>query len=141
MEQDPSKPKIVVEEIQEGIKNSKEDLDLVQEQLDYLLNDLTHSLEQIEGNKDYLEYMQYSNDLKNETSNKPNTLVKEYSEEEIEKTKLSIKKFEESLEAIHFHINKFNSYKEKIKDQIVRMEEAEQRFRNLLVKIPKHLLN
>lgn len=134
MENDPLNSKIIVPEIRQVIEGSKEDLSIVEEQLDYLLNDLKHSLEQIEGNTDYLEYMRLSNELDENFAEDDKDPVKKYSESDIQKTELSIKKFEDSLKEIHLHIDEFSSYKDRIQKQIKDLENVEQRFRNLLTR-------
>lgn len=133
MEQDPLQSKIIVPEVRESIVDIKANLALVEEYLEEVLQDLNHSLEQIEANTDYLKHMKSSNEEALNLNDEELPPVTTYPEDEIEKTKKSIEKFKQSLDSIRENINKLTSYKEILTKQIEQFEKVEQRFRNLLV--------
>ncbi len=145
MEQDPSKPKIEVTEIQEQIKNTEQtledikiDIDRVKDELEFLHNkieDLTLFGEIQTSNKELEEYQDKNNIFGKDR------ISTNYNPEELENIR---KQIFVTLERIGLYLKRFNDLHddhesiEDIKQELIDLEKS---YNSLLSSIPKDQQN
>lgn len=139
MEQDPSKPKIVVEEIQDEIKSLEKDSKEIQKDLDEALEGLKLFIENLEADIGYLDHMQSGNEFakeyREEMGKEPSSKI--YSEEEMDKIRSDIDKSKAMINKIHDYMNDLTLMKVDIGISKEIFEKLEDIYNHLVFKFPK----